>query len=119
MKRELRPQLAGLALIALLGACDGPHEQAGENADAAAGIKDGPLSKGPNERLGEIRDRTERDQKRAIEAQADAAEDRADEVRRTADQRADALEHQAAEIRESAKQTGKALDRQADAIRGR
>ena len=119
MRRGLPLQLAGLALIALVAGCDGPHEQAGENADAAAGIKDGPLSEGPNERLGEIQDRTERDQKRAVEAQADAAEDRADEVRRTADTRADALEREAAEIRNSAKQTGKALDRQADAIRSK
>ncbi len=98
MKRALRRQLARLALIAFVGACDGPHEQAGENANAAAGIKNGPLSKRPNDSLGEIHDRTERDQKRAIEAEADPAEDRANEVRRTADQRADALEQQAAEI---------------------
>lgn len=119
MRASTGIRLAGMALIALVAGCDGPHEQAGEKTDAAAGIKTGPLTRGPNERLGEIQDRTERDQKRAFEAQADAAEDRADEVRRAADQRADALEHEAAKIRDSAKQTGKVLDRQADAIRGK
>lgn len=114
-----RLPLVALACAMLLAGCDGPHEQAGEKADAAAGIKDGPLSPGPNEKLGEIQDRAERDRKKAIEARADTAEDRADEVRTAADQRADALERQAAELRRTAKQTGKALDQQADAIRGK
>lgn len=111
--------LLSTACVTMLGACDGQHEQAGEKADAAAGIQAGPLSPGPSERVGEIQDRAERDQKKAVEAQADAAEDRADEVRATADQRADALEKQAGDIRRSAKQAGESLDRQADEIRTR
>ena len=110
---------AALVALGLLGGCDGPHQKAGEKADAAAGVKGGLLTKGPNEQLGAVQDRAEKDQKRAIEAQADAAEDQAKIVRSAADQRADALEQQAAAIRKDAKQTGKALDRQADAIRGK
>jgi hypothetical protein len=114
-----RLQVIALMSALMLGACDGQHEQAGEKADQAAGVNAGPLSPGPSEQVGEIQDRTERDQKKVVEAQADAAEDRADEVRATADQRADALEKQAADIRRSAKQAGKSLDRQADELRGK
>ena len=63
---------AAIATVALLSGCDGPHAKAGKQADAAAGIKTGPLTKGLNERLGAIQDRTERDRTRAIDAQADA-----------------------------------------------
>ena len=38
MRRGLRLQLVGLALIAFVGACDGPREDAGEQADANAGV---------------------------------------------------------------------------------
>ena len=108
-----------VASMALLGGCDGPHAKAGKQADAAAGIKAGPLTKGPNERLGAIQDRTERDQARAIDAQADAVEDRAKQVRSAADAQADALERQAAETRKIAKQSAKSLDQKANAIRGK
>jgi hypothetical protein len=39
----------------LLAACDGPHEEAGEKADVAAGLTDSAssLKSGPHERLGE------------------------------------------------------------------
>ena len=52
---------AAVATLALLSGCDGPHAKAGKQADAAAGIKPGLLTRGPNERLGAIQDRTERD----------------------------------------------------------
>lgn len=108
-----------IACTALLAACDGPHEQAGEKADASAGAQQGPLESGPSESIGEAQDRVERDQARAVDAQADAAEAKADEVRETADQKADALEKQADAIRDAAKQSGETLDKQADAIRGK
>ncbi|WP_242140994.1 hypothetical protein [Sphingomonas sp. TREG-RG-20F-R18-01] len=104
--------LAMSAAGALLCGCDGPHAKAGKQADVAAGIKAGPLTKGPNERLGVVQDRAERDQARAVE-------DRAKEVRSAADTQADALERQAAETRKAAKQSAKALDQQANAIRGK
>lgn len=113
----LRSHLLALATCCLVMACDGPHEQAGEKADAAAGIKEGPLGSGPEERIGEIQDKVERDQKRAAEAQADAAEHRADELKATADQQADALDQKADAIRHSAKQAAESLDAQADAMR--
>ncbi|VWX47182.1 hypothetical protein [Novosphingobium sp. 9U] len=108
-----------VACTTLLGACDGPHEQAGEKADAAAGVQQGPFESGPSESLGEAQDRVERDQRRAVDARADAAEAKADEVRESADQKADALEKEADAVRRSAKQTGEALDKQADQIRGK
>jgi hypothetical protein len=46
-------------LVALLcAACDGPHEEAGEKADVAAGYTDttSSLRQGPNERRGEKED---------------------------------------------------------------
>jgi hypothetical protein len=112
--------LAGLALVgAAIAACDGPQENAGEKADVMANASVGRLQDGPQEQVGELRDRVQRDQGRAAEAHADAAEDRADELRTTADQQADALEQQAAKLRDNAKEQAKALDQQADAIRGR
>ena len=115
-----RAGLIGLAFaLAVTVGCDGPNEEAGEQADAASGAVPGAVGAGPQERLGEIRDRTERDQGRAVEAQADAAEDRADELRSAADQRADTLEQEAAAIRNQADQAGTALDQQADRIRGK
>lgn len=112
-----RLPLAALASALMLMACDGPHEQAGEKSDAAAGIDNGALGSGPGETVGELQDRTARDQANARKAQADAAEHQADEVRETADQRADALEEKADAIRHSANQAAETLDHQANAIR--
>jgi uncharacterized membrane protein YqiK len=115
-----KPTIAALALAvcALLAACDGPRDNAGEKADAAVNAS-GVIQDGPQERLGEIQDRTAKDQAKATEAQADAAEDRADEIKTSADQQADALESQAKALRQHAKSQGEALDQQADAIRGK
>ena len=48
-----------LPVAATVTACDGPHEEAGEQADVAAGYSDttGALRAGPNERRGEELDR--------------------------------------------------------------
>lgn len=110
---------AALVVLGLVAGCDGPHEKAGKQADKAAGVDAGPLSKGPQQRLGALRDRAERDQARAVDAQADAAEDRARQVRVAADQQADAFERQARDIRKTAKQAAASIDNQADAIRGK
>lgn len=112
----------GIFAAALLGsmlvtACDGPREQAGERADAAANKGGGVLHDGPAERLGAIQDRTARDQAKAIEARADAAEDQADAIKAVADERADALEQEAKKLRRDAKQQAERLDTQADALR--
>ena len=106
---------AAIATVALLSRRDGPQASAGKQTDAAAGIKVGPLTKGPHEPLGAIQDRAER----AVDAQADAVEDRAKDVRSAADTQADALERQAAQTRKVAKLSAKTLDQQVDAIRGK
>ena len=111
-------QISALIVCGLLAACDGPRENAGEKADAAVNAS-GVIEAGPQERLGEIQDRTAKDRAKAIEAQADTAEDRADEIKTSADQRADALESQAKALRQQAKGQARALDQQADAIRGK
>ena len=99
-----RPALIGsLLVLTPLANCSGPHESAGKQADKAAGIDAGLLAKGPQQQLGALQDRTERDRARAVDAQADAMGDQAKQVRAGADQQADALERQAREVRQTAK----------------
>jgi hypothetical protein len=92
--------LAMSAALALAG-CDGPRENAGEQADFAAGAvnSEDTLRSGPAEQLGEIEDRADQARERATDAQADALEAAADEKREAADQAADALENQANAVR--------------------
>ncbi|HZB69087.1 MAG TPA: hypothetical protein VE403_01875 [Sphingomicrobium sp.] len=92
--------IALAALIALLG-CDGPRENAGENADYAAGVVNSPdtLRQGPAEKLGEAQDMAAKRAEEAKEAEAKALEAAADEKRAEADQEADALEQQADVVR--------------------
>lgn len=121
MRRGLRLQLVGLALIAFVGACDGPREDGGEQADANAGVvsSEDTIEKGPAERTGEAQDRAADSLNEAIEARADAAEDQADAVRSEADQRADALEEEARRVRATAEKKADATEDRADAIRQR
>ena len=86
--------------LALAG-CDGPRENAGEQADFAAGAvnSEDTLRQGPAEKLGEAEDRAEGARKRAADARADELEAEADRQRETADQQADALENQAKQVR--------------------
>ncbi len=92
-----------IALIGLLGlaACDGPRENAGENADFAAGAvgSNDTLRQGPAEKLGEAQDTAEKRAEQAKEAEAKSLEAQADEQRKAADQQADALEDQADRVR--------------------
>lgn len=92
--------IAFAALIAL-SACDGPRENAGENADFAAGAvgSTDTLRQGPAERLGEAQDIAAKRAEEAREAEARALEATADEKRAAADQQAKALEDQANEVR--------------------
>ena len=92
--------LAFAALIAL-AACDGPRENAGENADYAAGVvgSNDTLRQGPAEKLGEAQDIAAKRAEEAKEAEAKALEAAADERRAEADQEADALEQQADAVR--------------------
>lgn len=116
-------RLGSLVLVAglLLAGCDGPRENAGEQADANAGVvsSEDTLASGPAETVGEAQDRAAESTNAAIEARADAAEDRADALRSTADEKADALEEQARKVRRDAEQKADVAEDRADAIRGK
>jgi len=92
--------LAFAALIAL-AACDGPRENAGENADFAAGVvgSNDTLRQGPAEKLGEAQDMAAKRAEEAKEAEARALEAAADEKRAAAAEEAEALEQQADRVR--------------------
>lgn len=114
-----RAIFATVAALTLLAGCDRPREDAGEKADANAGVvssEDTTVS-GPAETAGEMQDRAADSANAAVEARADAAEDQADAVRSTADQKADALEDQARQVRSQAEQKADAAETRADAIR--
>lgn len=91
-----------LSALVLVVSCDGPRENAGERADAVRNAQGREPSAVSQEELGEMQDKEARDRKKAADAQADAVEHRADEVRASADQEADAMEKQADELRRSA-----------------
>jgi hypothetical protein len=97
-KRMRRIALFGL--LALAG-CDGPREDAGENADFAAGEvgSNDTMRQGPAEKLGEAQDTAIERAEEAKEAEARSLEAQADEQRKVADQQADALEDQAERVR--------------------
>jgi hypothetical protein len=90
-----------ISIILAATACDGPREDAGEQADFASGAvnSEDTLRQGPAEKLGEQQDRVVEARERAKDAQADALEAAAGERREQADQEADALENRAAAIR--------------------
>ena len=92
--------IAIAALIAL-AACDGPRENAGENADFAAGAVNSPdtLRQGPAEKLGEAQDLAAKRAEEAREAEARSLEAAAEEKRAAADSEAEALEARADEVR--------------------
>lgn len=93
--------LASLTAALAFAACDGPRENAGEEADAAANLVDSEdtLRSGPNEEMGARQDA-------AAEAAADSKE-----------AQADALEAQAAESSAAARQRAATLRNEADTVR--
>ena len=90
-----------VGLLLLSSACDGSQEQAGEQADAAAGVvgSEDSVESGPAENLGEQIDEARESAAEAIDARADALEARADSQIDAAEQRAEALKQQAEELR--------------------
>lgn len=88
------------ALIAL-AACDGPRENAGENADFAAGAvgSNDTLRQGPAEKLGEAEDMAVKRAEEAKEAEAKSLEAAAEEKRAAAAEEAEQLEQQADAVR--------------------
>jgi hypothetical protein len=99
----LRPMLLASAAVGLLllGACDGPREQGGEEADVASGAVDNEdtLRSGPAETLGERADEAQESAEEATEAHADALEEQAEATRDAAKSTAERLEQQADEVR--------------------
>jgi hypothetical protein len=93
--------ITALAALNALAACDGARENAGENADFAAGEvgSNDTMRQGPAEKLGEAQDKAEQRAKEAKEAEAKSLEAQADEQRKAADQQGDALEAQADRVR--------------------
>jgi hypothetical protein len=98
---ESTMRMLAFAALMVLAACDGPRENAGENADFAAGVVNSPdtLRQGPAEKLGEAQDIAAKRAEEAKEAEAKALDAAADEKRAEADQEADALEQQADAVR--------------------
>ena len=94
-------RLIAIAALTVLAACDGPRENAGENADFAAGVVNSPdtLRQGPAEKLGEAQDIAAKRAEEAKQAEARALDAAADEKRAIADKEAEALEQQADEVR--------------------
>lgn len=91
MTRAFQLLLLGTALG--LAACDGPRENAGEKADAAAGRveSEDTLRSGPAEEMGARQDAAVDAKADALEAEAESLESEAEERRENARQRADAL----------------------------
>jgi hypothetical protein len=98
---ESTMRMLGFAAQIALAACDGPCENAGENADFAAGAvgSNDTLRQGPAEQLGEAQDMAAKRAEEAREAEARALEAAAEEKRAVADQQAEALEEQADRVR--------------------
>jgi hypothetical protein len=94
-------QIGLIMAAALLAACDGPQEQAGEVADNAAGVvpSEDAIQSGPAETMGERQDEAKDAAEDAREAQADALEDQAEAARESADEQAERLEQQADQAR--------------------
>jgi hypothetical protein len=94
-------RLIAIAALIALAACDGPRENAGENADYAAGVvgSNDTLRQGPAEKLGEAQDMAAKRAEEAKEAEARALEAAAEEKRAVADQQAEVLEQRADEVR--------------------
>ena len=106
--------ILAIAPALLLGACQGPEAQAGAEKDKAAAVAAGQSydGDGPNERIGDARDRAADAAEDAHEAEADAIEKERDSIRSAADIEAERLEQQAKAVR-------KAADERADAVEGR
>ena len=108
-------------VLIALAACDGPKEKAGREQDQAAAVAGGFAynGDGPAERAGERQDRADHAAAKARNAEVDALEDQAKDVRHDADRSSDALIAQAKQIRERARSQADALKQRADQVKGR
>jgi len=111
--------LGAMALLMILGACQGPQARAGAEKDKAAAEAAGQTysGDGPNERVGAARDRAIDAAREAREAEAARLKRQGVSIRRQADVEAEQLEQKAKAIRKDADERGDALDAQAEAQR--
>lgn len=107
----MRATIIMLAGVALLAACDGTAENAGEIQDADNG-EAVAVGAGPAERMGERIDRARESAEQAVDAQADAIRDRADLDAERLEAEADRLEERADAVRDEAKRAAEALKEQ-------
>ena len=94
-------KLSLILATALLAACDGPREQAGEVADNASGAVDGEdsMTSGPAETMGERQDEAAEAANEAREAAADALDQKAEAAEAAAGEEAEELRQEADEVR--------------------
>ncbi len=98
-----------LSAAALLTACDGNAENAGEVTDARNG-EAAVVGQGPAERVGARIDAARESAEAAVEAKADELRDKADLDAEKLEAHADRLEERAKQVRDEAKQAAKALE---------
>jgi hypothetical protein len=115
MKRFI---LAATAVVSV-AACNGPAEEAGKKRDEAAAAASGQSynGEGPNQKLGEAQDRTNKSATDARDAQANELKQQGKAIREEADGRADKLEAEAKQIRSEADKRADVYDDRAKAVR--
>ena len=107
----MRSILLMTAAAALLAACDGTAENAGEIKDAENG-QAVAIGAGPAERMGERIDQARESAEASVEAQADALRDNADLDAEKLEAQADRLEAKADAVRDEAKRAADAIEKQ-------
>ncbi|MBN2974006.1 hypothetical protein JW805_18550 [Roseomonas aeriglobus] len=116
-------RLGSLVLVAslLLAGCDGPRENAGEQADANAGVvsSEDTLASGPPRRPARHRIVPPKAPMRRSRRVPMLQRTVRTPCASTADEKADALEEQARQVRRDAEQKADVAEDRADAIRGK
>ncbi len=107
----MRSMIIMLTGAALLAACDGTAENAGEIKDAENG-QAVAIGEGPAERMGERIDRARDSAEDAVEAQADALRDKADLDAEKLEAHAHRLEARADAVRDEAKLIADAIEKE-------
>lgn len=111
----MRTTFYGALMLAVLAACEGPNEQAGERQDEAAANQAGEAygGSGPAERVGRAQDQADQAADDARRATKDAVAADSENYRRQVEVEARRLEEQARELRERAKVRGQELEAEA------
>jgi len=108
-----------LAGYAALGACNGPHEQAGRDQDKSAAQSRGEpyRGSGPNQRLGQAQDRADDADRQLRDANGEVLKAQGREIRRNADVDATRLDEQSRAIRDAANVRARAVETEAGVVR--